>query len=165
MSRLILLIAFLAALAASIAEAGTSQKLSFERLIAEADVIARGRVDELKTRQDSDRRSFTTVVTFSVERQFKGPKISSLAIEQPGGSIGDLAQGVPGLPEFSSGESVIIFLKRQRRDVYRVVGGKQGKFSVKTLPGKNEVVEDLAHRTEAIDTFVDRLTNMIKRSG
>jgi hypothetical protein len=88
-----------------------------------------------------------------------------LAIEQPGGSIGDLAQGVPGLPEFSSGESVIIFLKRQRRDVYRVVGGKQGKFSVKTLPGKNEVVEDLAHRTEALDTFVDRLTNMIKRSG
>ena len=165
MSRLILLIAFLAAIAASNAEAGTSQKLSFERLIAEADVIARGRVDELKSRQDSDRRSFTTVVTVSVERQFKGPKISSLAIEQPGGSIGDLAQGVPGLPEFSSGESVIIFLKRQRRDVYRVVGGKQGKFIVKTLPGKNEVVEDLAHRTEALDTFVDRLTNMIKRSG
>jgi hypothetical protein len=151
--------------AASVIEAGTVQKLSFERLIGEADVIVRGRVDELKTRQASDRRSIMTIVTVSVERQFKGPRISSLTIEQPGGSIGDIAQGVPGLPEFSSGEDVILFLKRHRRDVFRIVGGKQGKFSVKTLPGNNEVVEDLAHRTEALDIFVDRLTKTIKRGG
>lgn len=168
MSRrhLVLRIFFVVCLAAaSLVEAGTVQELSFERLIAESDVIVRGRVEEIKTRQASDQRSVMTIVKVSVEMQFKGPIITSLTIEQPGGTIGDIVQGVPGLPEFSSNEKVIIFLKRHRRDFYRIVGGKQGKFSVKTLPGKNEVVEDLAHRTEALHTFVDRLTNMIKRSS
>lgn len=168
MSRrhLVLRIFFVVCLAAaSLVEARTVQELSFERLVAESDVIVRGRVEELKTRQASDQRSIMTVVKVSVERQFKGPTISSLTIEQPGGTIGDIVQGVPGLPEFSSDEKIIIFLKRHRRDVYRIVGGKQGKFSVKTLPDNNEVVEDLAHRTEALDTFIDRLTNTIKRGN
>jgi hypothetical protein len=168
MSRrhLVLRIFFVVCLAvASLAEAGTVQELSFERLIAESDVIVRGRVEELKTRQASDQRSIMTIVKVSVERQFKGPIITSLRIEQPGGTIGDIVQGVPGLPEFSSDEKVIIFLKHHRRDAYRIVGGKQGKFTIKTLPNKNEVVEDLAHRTEALDTFVDRLTNTIKRGN
>jgi hypothetical protein len=69
---------------------------------------------------------------------------------------------VPGLPEFASGENVIVFLKRQRSGAHTVVGGKQGKFSAKTLPGSNqEIAEDFAHRTEALDSFLDRLTKMI----
>ncbi|HME60914.1 MAG TPA: hypothetical protein VKH62_06650, partial [Candidatus Binatia bacterium] len=81
---------------ASLAEAGTVQELSFERLIAESDVIVRGRVEEIKTRQASDQRSVMTIVKVSVEMQFKGPIITSLTIEQPGGTIGDIVQGVPG---------------------------------------------------------------------
>jgi hypothetical protein len=73
-----------------------------------------------------------------------------------------LTQGGPGLPEFASGENVIVFLKRQRSGAHTVVGGKQGKFSAKTLPGSNqEIAEDFAHRTEALDSFLDRLTKMI----
>jgi hypothetical protein len=147
-------------------QATTLQKLSFDRLIGEADLIIKGRVEELKTRQVSDRRSMTTIVTVSIERQFKGPKVSSVTIEQPGGAVGDIAQGVPGLPEFSPGENVILFLKRQRGGAFNVVGGKQGKFTAKTQPGsREEVVEDLAHRTEALESFLDRLTSMIKGGG
>jgi hypothetical protein len=147
-------------------QATTLQKLSFDRLIGEADLIIKGRVEDLKTRQLSDRRSITTIVTVSIERQFKGAKVSSVTIEQPGGSVGDIAQGVPGLPEFSSGEDVILFLKRQRGGAFEIVGGKQGKFTAKTQPGSTEeVVEDFAHRTEALQSFLDRLTSMVKRGG
>ncbi|HEY2920172.1 MAG TPA: hypothetical protein VGK77_14395 [Candidatus Binatia bacterium] len=164
--RLIIFFSFICLAVASFVEASTVQKLSFDRLIGEADLIVRGRVEELKIQQAADRRSMTTVVTVSIERQFKGPKVSSVTIEQPGGPMGDIAQGVPGLPEFSSGEDVVLFLKRQRGSTFKIVGGKQGKFTAKTQPESNNwVVEDFARRTEALDSFLARLTSMVKSGG
>jgi hypothetical protein len=161
--RLIILLSFICLEGASSVEATTLQKLSFDRLIAEADLIVRGRVEEPKIQPAADRRPISTVVTVSVERQFKGPKLSSVTIEQPGGSMGDIAQGVPGLPKFSSGEDVVLFLKRQRGGTFKIVGGKQGKFIAKIQPeSDNWIVEDFAGRTEGLDSFLDRLTSMVK---
>jgi hypothetical protein len=166
LARIVIFLVSACLAASGFVQATTLQKLSFDRLIGEADLIIKGRVEELKTRQVSDRRSMITIVTASIERQFKGPQVSSLTIEQPGGSVGDIAQGVPGLPEFSSGEEVIVFLKRQRGGAFNIVGGKQGKFTAKTQPGSGEaVVEDFAQRTEALDSFLNRLTSMIKGGG
>jgi hypothetical protein len=136
----------------------TQQKLAIDQLIDEADLVVRGRVEGVKTRQAPDRRSVSTVVSVSVERQFKGAEVSSVTVEQPGGAMGDVAQGVPGLPEFSKGEDVVLFLKRQRGDVFNTVNGKQGKFTIKTEreTGK-EIVEDFAHRAEALDNFLGRV--------
>jgi hypothetical protein len=164
--RLIICFSFIGLVGASFVEASTVQKLSFDRLIGEADFIVLGRVEELKSQQGRDRRSVSTVVTVSIDRQFKGPKLSSVTIEQPGGSMGDIAQGIPGLPEFSSGEDVVLFLKRQRGGTFKIVGGKQGKFTAKTQPQSNNwVVEDFARRTESLDSFLDRLTSMVKPGG
>jgi len=157
---------FIGLAAASLVQSGMVQKLSLDRLIGEADLIVRGRVDEIKSRRASDRRIMTTVVTITIERHFKGPKVSSVTIEQPGGSLGDVTLGVPGLPEFTTGEDVILFLKRQRGGAFNIVGGNQGKFTAKTQPGSdNEVVEDFAHRTEALDSFLGRLTTMTQKGG
>ncbi len=52
---------FIALAAASFVQASTAEKLSFDRLIGEADLIVKGRVEELKTRQAPDRRSVTTI--------------------------------------------------------------------------------------------------------
>jgi hypothetical protein len=151
--------------AAGLAQASTVQKLSFDRLVDEADVIVRGRVQELKNSPASDRSSVSTVITVSVENQFKGDKVSSVTLQQPGGSLGAVVQSVPGLAEFSSGEDVILFLKRRREGAFAVIGGKQGKFTAKGQPGKSGVVEDFAHRTEALDSFLDRLARKVKDSG
>lgn len=160
--RLIIFSSFICLALAGFVEASTVHKLSFDRLIGEADLIVQGRVEELKSQQAPDRRSITTGVKVSVERQFKGPKVSSVTIEQPGGAMGDIAQGVAGLPEFSSGEDVVLFLKRQRGGTFRIVGGKQGKFTAKTQPESNNwVVEDFARRTEGLDSFLTRLRKMI----
>src|SRR5919106_3062364 len=157
-----LIIFFICLPPAGFVDASTVQKLSFDRLIGEADLIVRGRVEEVKSQQAPDRGSMTTIVTVSIEKQFKGPRLSSVTIEQPGGSMGDIAQGVPGLPEFSSGEDVVLFLKRQRGGTFKIVGGKQGKFTAKTQPESNNwVVEDFARRTEGLDSFLSRLKNMI----
>jgi hypothetical protein len=165
-SHPLIVLSFICLVTASTVEARTVQRLSFDRLISEADLIVRGRVEKIKNQQAADGRSATTVVTVSVDRQFKGPDVSSVDIEQPGGSIGEMVQAVPGSPEFSSGEDVVLFLKRQRGGTFKIVGGKQGKFTAKIQPQSNNwVVEDFARRTESLDTFLDRLTSMVKPGG
>jgi hypothetical protein len=162
-SHPLIVLSFICLVTASIVEARTVQRLSLDRLISEADLIVRGRVEKIKHQQAADGRSVTTVVTVSVDRQFKGPHVSSVDIEQPGGSIGEMVQAVPGSPEFSSGEDVVLFLKRQRGGTFKIVGGKQGKFTAKIQPQSNNwVVEDFARRTESLDSFLDRLTSMVK---
>ena len=141
------------------AQASTQQKLSLAQLSAQADVILRGQVETITTRQASDRRPISTMVQVSVERQFKGPKVSTVTIEQAGGSQGDVRLAVPGSPEFSAGENVILFIRQGRsRGAFNIVGGKQGKFTIRTAPeSSKEVVEDFAHRTEDLDSFIARL--------
>jgi hypothetical protein len=164
--RLIIFFSFICLVGASFVEATTVQKLSFDRLIREADVIVRGRIEKLKSQEAAGGGAITTVVTVSVEKQFKGAQVSSINIKQPGGSIGDIAQGVPGSPEFSSDEDVFLFLKRKGRGTFEIVGEKQGKFTVKNQAGGNRwIVEDFARRTEDLETFLDRLTRMLKLGG
>jgi hypothetical protein len=157
---IVLSLTFVAALAA----ASTVQKLSFERLVDTSDVIVEGRVAEVKPRRSPDGSFSTTRVAVTVAEQFKGKKVPSVVIEQPGGPIGDVVQGSPGMPDFSADEPVIIFLQRHTRETYSVVGGKQGKFTVATESGGDrKLVEDFAHRTETHDAFIDRLAKALKR--
>jgi len=143
----------------SVAAGSTGQKLSIDRLSAESEIIIKGRVDELKSRQARDRSFAITSIVVSVERQFKGPAVSAVTIEQPGGSIGDITQATPGLAQFSPGEEVILFLERRGRNMFHVVGGRQGKFTIKSGPsGTQKFVEDYAGRTEALDSFLSRIS-------
>jgi hypothetical protein len=149
---------------AALAMASTVQKLSFERLVDTSDVIVEGRVAEVKSHRSPDGSFSTTRIAVSVAEQFKGKKVPSVVIEQPGGPIGDVVQGSPGMPEFSADEQVIIFLQRHSRETYSVVGGKQGKFTVRTESGDHRrIVQDFAHHIETHDNFIDRLTKALKR--
>lgn len=141
------------------ASASTVQKLSFERLAKESDVIVAGRVEEVSPDQAPDKSFAKTRITIAVAEQFKGKTVASLVIEQATGTIGNVTQGAPGTTEFAAGEQVILFLRRGSHDSYRIVGGRQGKFTVKTEPsGDRKVVEDFAHRIEPYDQFVARLS-------
>jgi hypothetical protein len=71
---------------------------------------------------------------------------------------------VVGLPEFSVGEEVILFLKRQPDGGYATVGGKQGKFTIKTDPRSGKVmVEDLAARKQELREFLIHLKERLSR--
>lgn len=161
--RTIATIAMSLILLACFVDAGTAQKLSLEQLSLQADTIVHGRVSKTKSESPSKRGFATTHVLIAVEDQFKGDSVSSVTIELPVGSIGDLMQGAPGIPEFTTGEEVIVFLQRQKKAAdYRVVGGKQGKFSVRSDHHNNaKIVEDLAHRLEPYEKFVARLTKSL----
>ena len=88
--------------------------------------------------------------------------MSSLTVELPGGSTGDIVQGRPSTPEFAPREEVILFLKRQKKsEAYQLLGGKQGKYSVLSDPAGNaRQVEDLTRRKENYESFVARLRSI-----
>lgn len=153
-------------LIADVAGAGTVQKLSLEQLATQAEVIVRGRVADIKPRPSRDGGFAWTRVFISVEEQFKGEKVAALVIDLPVGPVGGVVQGSPGTPEFSAEEEVVLFLRQQRKDeIFRLVGGQQGKFTVRADPvGNRKLVEDLSRRTEIYDDFVARLAKSLKPS-
>jgi len=145
-----------------IAPATATQKLSLEQLAREADLIAMGRIQGVTSQESADRSTITTVVTFSVEEQWKGPKASTITVKQPGGSVGGLTQRVMGEPQFSVGEEVILFLKKGRDGPYVTVGGVRGKFLIKKdLQSSKRVIEDLTGKSDFEESFTGRLREIL----
>jgi hypothetical protein len=146
----------------NVALATTFQKLSLERLTWEADLIVRGRIQKLSTKEAPDRSDIATRVDVLVTEQWKGSKVTSLVLSHPGGSVGRITQAVPGVPHFSPGEEVILFLQKEG-SYFVTVGGMQGKFVIKTDPStKKEFIEDLTGKSQPLNNFVADLRAILK---
>ncbi len=116
-----------------------SQTSTLPELAAQADAIVVGDVVSIDSRWSSDSRSIETEVFISLDRLLKGT-IGDIAVELllPGGNVVDFQMLVGGMPSFTIGERVLLFL-RQAGDTWRPVEGFQGKFSV----ASGEVVREL----------------------
>jgi hypothetical protein len=109
-----------------------------------------------------------TWVTLHVERAFKGGSGAWLTIKQFGttepladGSLGRIA----GLPRFTVGEEVVLFLRGDSRHGFTSpVGLGQGVYRVSGAPGNRKVRSDLPDdpgKKQPLDEFlqqVERLT-------
>lgn len=142
--------------------AQTTQKLSLQQLVKEADLIVKARVQDVSTQETPDRSNLTTVVMLAVEQQWKGPNVSTVIVRLPGGSAGEITQRVMGQPEFSLDEEVILFLKKQADGRYATVGGKQGKFTVTTDSQKGKkIVEDVTGMKQEQDDFIRHVRKIL----
>lgn len=143
-------------------QATTLQKFSLEQLAREADLIVRGHVQEIRSQEVPDRQSIATVVNLSVAEQWKGPRASTITVKEPGGSVGEITQRVMGAPQFSIGEEVILFLKKQADGHYATVAGKQGKFIIKIdSQTAKKTVEDLTGERQDESDFLRHLKEIV----
>jgi hypothetical protein len=129
---------------------------SLEELIAGADLIVRGNVQAV-TPSPSQPEGPTTQVVLTVRERWKGSKLDTLTLLLPYGTTSGITQAAPGLPTFRVGEEVILFLVREEKDQYSVLGGKQGKFSIKSEPSGRSVVENLAGTQVDLSQFLKQL--------
>ncbi len=137
----------------------TAQSKSLEQLVREADLIIQGKVQAVTP---GSKGTLTTFVVVSVQDQWKGTKRKTVRLILPRGSEGGITQEVPGLPTFRIGEAVILFLVRGSGRGYEILGGKQGKFSIKTDPQTGmQVVEDLAGSRSDLAQFRKALSKMV----
>lgn len=161
-SGVCLIVIFSLSFLGTISLATTFQRLTLEELVRRADLVVRGRVREIASHEAPDRSVITTAVILFVEEQWKGPKVSGITLEYPGGSAGGITLRVTDIPQFSRAEEVILFLKQHEDGQLATIGGKQGKFTIKTdLQSGRAMVEDLTSRKQDMESFLQRLREIV----
>ncbi len=108
-------------------------------LTLRADLIVRGRIVEQFSRWDEAKTAIYTVNTLAVMEWIKGDAGAKfLAIETPGGVVGDIGLMVWPAARFARGEEVLVFLTALPGGGYRVVGSVQGKYAIRQGWALNE---------------------------
>jgi hypothetical protein len=123
-SRLWVLAAILAVALDSL-QASQVRPLNIAQMTERADRIFVGRCVGVQTVSDPELGQLVSHVTFNVERGAKGDLRGNVTIRVLE------AQAIDGLPQFQSGEEVVLFLyPASRRGLTSPVGFGQGKFTV-----------------------------------
>jgi len=113
-----------------IAGFGILRDLSLDDLVAGADWIVAGRVVQKESRWNDARDYIYTYVTISVQEYWKNPLTDAeIVVQVPGGIADDITQQVSDTPEFSIGETVVLFLFDQDGNKW-VYGWEAGKYTV-----------------------------------
>jgi len=104
----------------------------FDQLVARADTVFRGTVTEQHSlwKGEGEARRIVTRVTLSVQETFKGAAVPTQSIEFLGGTVGDRTLTIPGMPKFSVGETYVLFVANNGRQICPLVGAYQGQFRV-----------------------------------
>jgi hypothetical protein len=111
-------------------------EMSTPELTQQAEVIVRGKVTDMKSEWDPERRFIWTLVTISVSDSIKGnsPQKEDVVVKIPGGKVGDIGQKTEDAPNFTTGEEVLLFMQPEvyrEKKVFRVTGDFQGKHTIK----------------------------------
>jgi hypothetical protein len=158
-SAVIVALAAFALLSASLAGATTVQKFSISDLAKKSETIALARVDDVSSRWDDNHKEIYTYISLKVLDGVKGARKNDvLTIRQIGGTVDNLISVVPGMPNFTKGEEVVVFLSPKDRAGYPwVMGLQQGKYSVSTDGnGFKQVRNDVdGLKTMTLDGSVD----------
>ncbi len=118
-----------AALVARASHASLVLALDTTELTKRADHIAVADVLSVQSAWDQAHKKIFTTIELSVVESWKGgaQPASHLTVVQPGGAVGDIAMTVFGMPQFTPGERLLVFL-RGTTGAAGVVGMAQGKL-------------------------------------
>lgn len=119
----------------------TVLRVSLEKMSSTSDVILHG--DVVSSRAvavDGNARHIRTEVVIRVRQLLKGPAgTKEITLNLPGGRLGDYAMQIPGMPGFSAGEEVVLFLEKTSTS-WALTGLGQGKFTVIAGPQGERLV-------------------------
>jgi hypothetical protein len=104
---------------------------TLDELAAEAHLIVHARVARVDTRQAPGTLRVERVVSLEVLRALKGSPETGVMVVLPGGTYGRYRTVVPGIPEVSDGDEVILFLRTSTGGVPQLVGFTQGLLHVR----------------------------------
>jgi hypothetical protein len=122
--------ALLATMAPAVAHATMEVPAEFGEMVQGSQLVVYGRVVGVRGQQTSDRRSIETVVTVAVAQALKGQPGSTVAFRLPGGDVGRYRRVIVGVPRFTSGDDVIVFLRGGAPTLPTVFGLSQGVYRV-----------------------------------
>jgi len=129
--RLVVLACSIAAVAVVPVRATTFEPVTFNDMVAQADVIFVGDVVDVRpfTVQTRERTIVKTRVTFSVSDPLYGTSSLVEVFDFLGGETADLGMKVEGMPTFAVGDRRVV-LARRDRSINPIVGFTQGLMKV-----------------------------------
>jgi hypothetical protein len=132
-----LFLAVLVALAPAGVHATMELPVEFGEMVQGSQLVVHGRIVEVRGQQTADRRSIETIVTVAVSDALKGRPGETVTFRMPGGEVGRYRRVVVGVPQFTTGEDVIVFLRGAAPAMPTVFGLSQGLFRVgRTADGR-----------------------------
>lgn len=128
-------------LISSAASATTVLQVSVEQMSLASHTIAHGVVISSRAETiDGNPRHIRTIVKIEVKQLLRGQAgTRQLTLELPGGQVGSWAMKIPGMPSFTAGEEIVVFLEKTKQN-WALTGLSQGKFSVTTDTLGNKTV-------------------------
>ena len=142
------------------------QRMSLESVTAEAGHIVHGTVTDVRSARD-ERGIPATWITLDVARTVKGRRASQLTVKQFGAMapLGDGAiGGVPGLPQYRTGDEVVLFLRNESAHGFTSpVGFDDGVYRVRTDEGRRVLrAPGGGASTDGVDAFLDRVEALVR---
>ena len=96
-------------------------------------VVLRAKLRRLAAWNEA-RTKIYTFTTLDVSDALKGDPARRVVVKELGGALGDIALEASGMPRFSVGEEVLVFLRRDSEGAYRTRGLAQGKMRLLREP-------------------------------
>jgi hypothetical protein len=127
-----LFVVFVAVFWAASASATTLLRMSLDQLAQASTEIIRGHVVSQETLWNPAHTRIYTYTTVAVDHTYKGSLASTLVIQQPGGTVGNVHVFVAGTIQFHSQAGYVLFLERSAEDPSKFlpVGMMQGAYRI-----------------------------------
>jgi hypothetical protein len=123
--------------------ATTLKRMSVADLSRAADTVIRARCVTNSTRWEAG--EIWTFTTFDIEETWKGSAPAQITVRLLGGHTGNFTSTVSGVPRFSSGEELILFLERTPAQDFSIVSWMQGTFRIAhSATGEEIITQDTA---------------------
>ena len=112
----------------------------FKEIVADAALIVRGHITDVRAVEDRD-RGVETIATISVDTILKGEPVDFVTMRLPGGVIGRYRYVMVGAPVVTVGQAGVFFLKRDASlNAWRPVGLGMGIYAVQAEPATGRPV-------------------------
>ena len=133
-------------------QASSTRALSIAELTKRSDVIVLGTVSAVSSDWNLDRTAIETRIDLKVEETLKGTiDQGKISFHQLGGKLGEIASSVGEAASFEEGERVAVFLFKNNRDRFQLVGFFQGKFAVERNPKGQMAVRRIPGVSKPLD--------------
>jgi len=122
----------------------TLMRMSLAQISQAAQVIVRARCIGNSTRWDAG--EIWTFTSFDIEETWSGSAPAQISVRLLGGRVGKITSAVSGVPRFSPGEEVVLFLENTARGDFSIVSWEQGTFRIRRdlRTGEEVAVQDTA---------------------
>jgi hypothetical protein len=126
----------LVCLLGELAPAATLERLTLEQMVKQSTEIVRARAGSISSVAVGS--MIYTRTQFQVLERWKGPTNSEVDVMEPGGTVGRMTQTYSGVPHFTSGQEMVLFLWTGPSRRTQIIGLTQGAFEVLRGPSGSE---------------------------